>query len=95
MRFADGYMQAEVGDFVYKAFKPQTPGKVVRVIEGEMRTDFRGRPYRESAKAEVCWLNGTTSIVSMLNIRSFRELIADHERKLETHRSKLERLEAL
>jgi hypothetical protein len=95
MKFENGFMQPEVGDFVYKAYTPQTAGKVIRIIEGQMRTALNGNTFKEPPKAEIKWLNGTTTILSVLSLQDFRGLIADHEKKLETHRKTLSRLEEL
>jgi hypothetical protein len=95
MKFEDGYMKVEIGDFVYKAYQPQTPGKVVRVIEGEERFNSTGKTWKISDRAEIKWIDGTTSIVDMLSLNDFRRLIADHEKKLSTHRLKLTKLEQL
>ncbi len=97
MRYVNGLMQPDVGDFVYVAYTPQSPGKVVRIIEGVVRTarDGSGRQYRDAPTAEIKWLKGGTTIISVLGLRDFRSLIADHEKKLDTHRKTLSRLESL
>jgi hypothetical protein len=91
MKFENGYMQPEVGDFVYKAYTPQSAGKVIRIIEGQMRTTT----FKEPPGAEIKWINGTTTIENVLSLRDFRSLIADHEKKLETHKKTLSKLEDL
>ena len=86
----------KAGDFVYKAYQPQTPGKVIRVMDGEMKHDMAtGKTWKTPDRAEVKWINGKTEIVSVLSLQNFRQLIADHEKKQETHKSKLTRLEDL
>ncbi len=95
MRYDIDGTHADVGDLVYKSYTPQKAGKVIRTIEGQMRTAMNGRTWREPDKVEIKWLNGTTSIVSVLGLRDFRDLIADHEKKLDTHRRTLGKLEAL
>ena len=93
MKFEDGYIQYEVGDFVYRAFKPQTPGKVVAVIDGGTKSNpATGKTWKVPNRAEVKWLNGKVEMVDMLVLQSFYKLIADHEKKLETHKSKLLKL---
>ena len=85
----------KVGDFVYLAYTPQSPGKVIRITEGVVRTAPSGNTYKEPPTAEIKWLKGKTTIVSVLGLRNFRTLISDHEKKLETHRRTLAKLEAL
>src|SRR4030042_3019083 len=87
--------ELKVGDFVYSAYTPQSPGKVIRITEGVVRTAPSGNTYKEPPTAEIKWLKGKTTIVSVLGLRNFRTLISDHEKKLETHRRTLAKLEAL
>jgi len=74
----------EVGDFVYASFFPRRPGKVLEV---------RGDAW--ASELIVRWVDGKTSRESALGIRDFNKLITDHEKKLATHRSNLERLAKL
>ncbi|OGM10641.1 hypothetical protein A2Z67_00095 [Candidatus Woesebacteria bacterium RBG_13_36_22] len=73
------------GDLVYRAFRPQKPGKVISVVSERLYFNM----------VSVIWINGETEILSEDSLQNFRELIADHERKLATHRNKLPKLERL
>jgi hypothetical protein len=76
-----------VGQLVYKSFSPVQAGKIVEIVRSEVYGSFEVR---------VKWIgDGSESVVSTRGLRDFRKLIEDHERKLETHRKMLERLEEL
>lgn len=71
----------KVGDIVYVNYSPQKAGKVIEV--------------RGTEDATVRWHNGKVSPHSKYGLGDLRELITDHERKLEKHRQMLAKLEAL
>ncbi len=75
-----------VGDYVYKPYTPQTPGKIT-AIQRKVCAGHQGG-YVEYL-ATVKWLNSTTSVVNCLHLSSFTRLIKDHEKKLKTHTTKL------
>ncbi len=75
-------MHVEVGDYVYRAFQPQKPGKVARIAQE--------RPYFNLV--EIKWISGETTVTDEGGLRDFNGLIADHEKKLQTHKSKLPKL---
>lgn len=95
MKFIAGYMRPEIGDFVYKAFRPQTPGKAIEIIEGPTHVAGTGKIWKEADRVRIKWINGEITIENSLFLKDFRALIADHEKKLATHRSKLAKLESL
>jgi hypothetical protein len=74
---------SEIGKYVYLNYRPKMIGKVVNVIE---TVDNRRKVY------EVKWIDGETSTEWCLNY--IENLIADHEKKLATHRANLEKAKA-
>ena len=92
-----------VGDFVYEPYSPQRPGKVMRIVgAGSTTIDIDGGvgtipPLVLSSNdyVEVKFLNGKTKQISMMHLADFNALIADHQKKLQTHQSKLSKLAAL
>lgn len=79
---SDGGCQVVVGEHVYEAYKPQTPGKVIS-IQRKIIAGYQGG-YVEYM-ATVKWVNSKTSTVNCLHISSFTRLIEDHKKKLKTH----------
>jgi len=72
-----------VGDYVYEAYLPQTPG----VVKDIKKVLIKGT--LEDYEVTVHFVNGTTKVVTDLILRDFNQLIADHQKKLNTHTSKL------
>ena len=81
---------AEVGSIVYQAYKPQNPGVVISV-EKESKTWPNGY-VDEYYVATIHWIKGQKSKVRCINLQNFDGLIADHEKKLQTHKKAKEKL---
>lgn len=79
------YNNPKVGDVVYQAFSPKKAGKIVKLLEEPTRTSFW--------KVRVKYVNGNEEDLSAHSLNCFKTLIADHERKLQTHRDTLARIE--
>jgi len=73
---------SEIGKYVYLNYRPKMIGKVIK----EMVSDRYHTTY------EVLWTDGETSTEWSLNY--IENLIADHEKKLATHRTNLEKAKA-
>ena len=82
--------EAKVGMIVYKGFRPALYGKVLE-IDPEREI---GRGYRHMA-FRIRWKDGTENWEFHHEVRSLETLIADHERKLQTHRATLLKAQAL
>ncbi len=83
---SDGGCRIVIGEYVYKPYTPQTPGKVLG-IERKVVAGYQGGYVEYFAR--VKWLNSKTSTVNCLHLSSFTKLIDDHKKKLKTHTSKL------
>jgi len=87
------YTNLKVGDYVYKYGTPQTPGKILSLTT---KNSPKGSMHISKwVCAEVKWINGKVEGWNVNNLRNFDTLIAEHEKKLKTHRDKLPKLEAL
>lgn len=73
---------SEIGKYVYLNYRPKMIGKVIK----EIPTVTNRTVY------EVLWSDGETSTEWSLNY--IENLIADHEKKLATHRANLEKAKA-
>ena len=80
------YKEVKIGDFVYKSFYPQRPGKVINIQRAG------GGPW--NTQYTVKWIDGTTS-TEVFPLPDFMSLIKDHEKKVQTHKKKLPLLEKL
>jgi len=77
---------AKIGDFVYKPYRPQKPGKIISM----------SAPNKYNSRlADVKWLDGKISQHQTYSLESFIGLINDHKKKLKTHTSKLPALRKL
>jgi len=74
-----------VGEIVYSAYRPQRPGKVVEVL---YRT--RGTAHTH-AHYLVNWGKSEVTEHWELDLSSLNDLIADHEKKLNGHKKRLEK----
>jgi|MudIll2142460700_1097286.scaffolds.fasta_scaffold184039_3 hypothetical protein len=74
-----------IGDLVYRAYRPVQCGKVKKITA--IGVYFNN--------VEVAWINGKTSTINEAGLRSYIDLIAEHEKKLITHKAKLPKLYAL
>jgi hypothetical protein len=89
----------KVGDYVYEPYRPQKPAKVIAnlgdafVFNG--KRSFLNESWNSAGVTsllEIKFLNGTTKKCLSIYLLSFKALIADHEKKLNTHKSKLKDL---
>jgi hypothetical protein len=96
--FDGSKLALKVGDIVYAAWSPAKAGVIVSVeIPAPMKQVGR------YAAADEYFIGMPTYVVQQPNGKTFRstsvrllsELIADHERKLRTHKAKVAQLEAL
>jgi len=79
----------EIGHIVYEGHKPQRFGKVVEILdEGP---PFKATPQHitQDVFYKVRWKDGSETVEWRLNVKSLSGLIADHERKIETHKRNL------
>lgn len=74
-----------IGRRVYKIYRPSIAG-VVREVTS--RGAFENQ-------IKVAWIDGSTSVESEFDLKDFDALIADHEKKLATHRATLEKIKSL
>jgi len=79
---------SKVGDYVYKPFKPQKIGKVLEIIKKE---DFNSNPKQYGNLVKVHWSDGKIKEETDMYLNNFGRLIADHEKKLATHKATLEK----
>ena len=77
----------KVGDYVYRHCKPQQPG-VIRTVDGK---DF----HRYFIMVHVQWLDGQITPETTSGLKDFNALIADHEKKLATHKKTLAKLQEM
>jgi hypothetical protein len=77
-----------IGKLVYTAFRAQCPGKIIK----ELSISESRYPTRNVL---VKFIDGTESEMSCIYLKDFDALIADHEKKLSTHKSKLAALNAI
>lgn len=83
----------KVGDFVYQPYSPQKAGKVIKTEIKSKR--FPNGNSEDYLYVTVKFLDGTVKELWELHLNDFNQLIADHEKKLQTHRSKLVKLQQL
>lgn len=69
------------GAIVYEPYAPAKYGKVLEVLVDPKNPHY---PYYK-----VRWKDGREEIVWSLHINSLEQLVADHEKKLNTHRKNL------
>lgn len=84
-------MYLSVGDLVYRAYVPNSPGKVVKVFNTVVVVD-RHKVY---GAVRVKWLDGTETIEAGHHLNKLTTLIEDHRRRLKKHEAKLPALKAL
>lgn len=77
-----------IGQYVYRTGTPQVPGKILGSKSDQL-------PHRTRTTAHVLWINGEESHIDVMFLRDFQGLIADHEKKIKTHRAKLAVLEKM
>ena len=76
-----------VGDYVYRRSSPVQMGKIINLKT--ITKQGHSRQYDEE-HATVQWINGEISDINTLYLSKYMALIADHEKKLATHRTRLE-----
>ena len=77
-----------LGSFVYQPYEPQKAGIVISIRVRQRRPETR------KFYSYVCRRPDGTEFETDV-VKDFRQLIADHERKLSTHRKLLSRLEEM
>jgi hypothetical protein len=75
--------EPKLGQFVYRTGQPLNAGRVVGTVE-EFKTGTQ--------RALVYWLAGNVETVNLTSLRDLQALIDDHQKKLDTHKSTLEKL---
>ena len=92
----------KVGKFVYRPYGAQNPGKIKKILpkgtpltKGTLDYGTIKIPIRSNSPVEVAWIDGTTTIEDAEHLSDFDALIADHQKKLNTHTSKLPALQKL
>jgi len=88
----------KVGNLVYRAYNPRTPGKVVEVFDPRIKVPRLGnfdRPAFKWVDAKVKWIDDEETYEEGWNLNSFTKLIEDHRRRLLKHEAKLSALESL
>jgi hypothetical protein len=83
----------KVGDYVYKPFQPQKPGKVINTYV--TRKKYDNGNIIDYLYCTVNFLDGKQEDIWELRLKSFDALIADHKKKLSTHLITLAKLNAL
>lgn len=78
-----------VGEIIYEPRNPQRYGKVLSSFHAEEKR-FSGRPFYT-----VRWKDGTEETRWELDLKSLEVLLADHERKCNTHRKNIEKAQKL
>lgn len=77
-----------VGDIVYPAYSPVSVGVVLRTgVSHEIKAPH-GKIMKLSDSCEVRFKKGTR-VVALCELRSLEDLIADHEKKLQSHIDRL------
>jgi hypothetical protein len=79
--------EPRVGQRVYKHARPQVAGVIKKVLGL--------RDHATTWRVRVKWLNGSEEELDSWNLKDFDALIADHEKKLQTHLATKKKLEAL
>lgn len=89
--------ECTVGQYVYKYGSPQKPGKIISLTKKCTPRKIGNITLSGGywTCAEVKWIDGTVSGWDVLSLKDFNDLIADHEKKLKTHRDKLPKLQTL
>jgi hypothetical protein len=78
-----------VGEIVYEPYAPRKYGKILQVGWSiDMR--YSGRPFYL-----VRWKDGREEWVWELHLNSLEVLVADHEKKINTHRKNIEKAKKL
>jgi hypothetical protein len=76
-----------VGDHVYRAYSPGKHGVITEDLGQRQFPGYTPDSFISYQAYVVRWLKGGESIERWSSLRLFNELIADHEKKLETHRA--------
>jgi hypothetical protein len=80
---ADKDAAFSVDEIVYKPYTPRDYGRVLAIGWSSERR-FSGRPFYR-----VRWKDGRENWVWEVSLKSLEKLLADHERKLATHRKNI------
>ena len=79
------------GDLVYEKYRPAHPGVA---LEGFVRTVGKGHPHeREVKMCWVRWIDGHEEAVHMDVLNDLLALVADHEKKLATHKDSVKAIQ--
>lgn len=76
----------KVDMYVYMPYGANKPGKIKKILAGN-KSQF--------CQVEVAWVDGSITTEEAYHLSDFNALIADHQKKLNTHTSKLPILQAL
>lgn len=93
----------KVGSLVYKPYEPNNPGKVKKVLNPNTSLTNPNIilpsghliSIKTQLPVEVAWFNGGITIEASEHLHDFDALIAEHQKKLNTHTSKLPQLALL
>jgi hypothetical protein len=88
----------EIGDVVYRPFRPQYPGKIIKVIPVWYQISLPVQANTEGYtryKVSVKFLNGKEEEIYWESLNYLNDLIEDHEKKLRTHKHNLLRCNEL
>lgn len=77
-----------VGDVVYRPYTPQRAGRVISIDGPDYESGYTNPPMLVTVRT----LNGESVQEAEWGWRHLDNLIADHEKKLETHRKLRERV---
>ena len=80
--------EVKIGTYVYLPYKPQTIGKIIKIEKFHGKSTFPDvdvqwtKPDKQGKSITRIWA---------IQLQNIENLIADHEKKLETHRKNLEK----
>lgn len=80
------------GSRVYRHCRPMNPGIVQKMIGIKRQTNVGEVEFKGVI---VKWLNGTETEEFLTGLKMFDQLIAEHEKKLATHKATAEKLKKL
>lgn len=78
-----------LNEIVYEPYAPRTYGRVL-AIGWSVESRFSGRPFYH-----VRWKDGREDWVWELHLNSLEKLVADHEKKINTHRANIQKAKQL
>jgi hypothetical protein len=87
------YNNPKVGDIVYMAYSPAKVGKIITLRSAPPPVILPSVMNTGPWCVRVKFANGKTEDIEPSNLKCFLSLIADHEKKINTHKAMLAKIE--